>query len=128
MNTFVCLFILLPQIRSENQNKETRDIPQDGITYIGLALGFDLAKTVRSLSCYCNTRNIPRSPFHLLASRAVRSPILKEGGAGPFWGHWKPSQASTDRVSSLKYPFQALIPWGEWPGNRRRRARGKVAE
>ena len=47
MNTFVCLFILLPQIRSENQNKETRDIPQDGITYV--ALGFDLAKTIGSL-------------------------------------------------------------------------------
>ena len=42
MNTFVCLFILLPQIRSENQNKETGEVPPDGITYV--ALGFDFCQ------------------------------------------------------------------------------------
>lgn len=80
MTPFVCLFIPLPQIRSENQNKETRDIPRGGITYVVLALGFALAKMVCSLSCYWDTPNSPRSPFHLLASRPVESPILKERG------------------------------------------------
>ena len=81
MNTFVCLFILLPQIRRENQNKETGDIPQDGITYVALRL--DLAKTIWSLFHCCNTSNILRFPFHLLTSRAVQS--LTRGGTGPFW-------------------------------------------
>ena len=76
MNTFFCLFILLPQIRSENQNKETGDIPQDGITYV--ALGFDLAKTIWSRFHSCNTSNILKFPFHLLASRAVQSPTQEE--------------------------------------------------
>lgn len=80
MNPFVCLFILLPQIRSENHNKETRDIPQDGITYV--ALGFDLDKTIGSLLHCCNTSNTLRFPFHRLASRAVRSPTQEEGEPG----------------------------------------------
>ena len=72
MNTFVCLFILLPQIRSENQNKETVEVPPDGITSV--ALGFDLAKTIWGMFDCFDTSNILRFPFRLLASRAVQSP------------------------------------------------------
>lgn len=81
MNTFVCLFILLPQIRSENQNKETRAIPQDGITYV--ALGFDLAKTIWSLLHCCNTSTTVSFPFicWLLGSCKVQSRRKGEGAA-----------------------------------------------
>lgn len=86
MNTFVCLFILLPQIRSENQNKETGEVPPDGITYV--ALGFDLAKTIWGLLDCCDTSNILRFPFHLLASRAVQSSTQEEEelALSGFWG------------------------------------------
>lgn len=77
MSTFVCLFILLPQIRSEKQNKETKDIPQDGITF--LALGFGLAKTIWSLLQCCNTSDILRFPFHQLETRAVEGQSGRKG-------------------------------------------------
>ena len=127
MNTFVCLFILLPQIRSENQNKETGDIPQDGITYI--ALRFDLAKTIWGLFHCCTTSNILRFPFHLLASRAVQS--LTQGRNWPFlgfWGQCKSSQAAMRRFSYQETVMRVLIPRGRRPGNKKRRMLGEAAD
>jgi hypothetical protein len=82
MNAFVCLFIVVPQIRSEKQNKETREIPQDGITSV--ALGFDLAKTIwKSVTVLQHIKYLQSPCRYLKDSRVVLS-NLREEGAGPF--------------------------------------------